>query len=61
MPNKGELSVDEKVKVVFEYLSVSIRTNEVKCKFGISKGLLREWVRICKARGLEGVNSYNSL
>lgn len=55
MPQKGRLPVEEKVRIVREYLSGNLGVSELRQKYRISKQTLYEWVRLYQARGADGV------
>jgi transposase-like protein len=55
MPQKGQLSVEEKVRIVREYLSGEWGPSEFRQKYGVRKQTLYEWVRIYKTRGAGGL------
>jgi transposase-like protein len=55
MPQKGRLSVEDKVKIVREYLSGAMGPSEFRHKYGVRKQTLYEWVRLYKIRGAGGL------
>ncbi|SDD71926.1 helix-turn-helix domain-containing protein [Sporomusa acidovorans] len=55
MPQKGRLSVEDKVRIVREYLSGARGPNEFRQKYGVRKQTLYEWVRLYKTRGADGL------
>ncbi|PKM87570.1 MAG: hypothetical protein CVU87_09330 [Firmicutes bacterium HGW-Firmicutes-12] len=55
MPQKGRLPIEEKVRIVEDYLAGKIgfrSTHETK---GIGKSTLRLWIRLYEMRGVEGL------
>lgn len=55
MPQKGKLPIEEKIKVVEEYLSGSKSIVECARRYGISEATVISWVRLYKMRGIEGL------
>jgi transposase len=55
MPQKGRLSVEDKVRIVEEYLSGAMGPSEFRKKYGVHKQTLYEWVRLYKTRGAAGL------
>ena len=55
MPKKGKLPPDEKVEVVQKYISGELGISEIKRQNSISEPTLYRWVRLYKARGVEGL------
>jgi len=55
MPNKGKLPPAEKVKVVQKYLSGELSVTEFERCCSINRATLYTWVRLYKARGIEGL------
>lgn len=55
MPQKGKLSPEEKVNIVERYLSGKTGPSKIVNEYGISESTLRDWVRLYKTRGPEGL------
>ena len=55
MPQKGCLSVEDKVIIVRGYLSGTMGPSECRQKYGVRKQTLYEWVRLYKTRGVDGL------
>ena len=55
MPQKGRLPVEEKVRIVEEYLAGKIGLRSTCRTMGISQSTLKLWIRLYKMRGIEGL------
>lgn len=55
MAHKGRLPVEDKVRIVEEYLSGARGPSEFMQKYGIRGQTLHEWVRLYKMRGVTGL------
>ena len=55
MPHKGRFPVEEKVKIVEGYIGGEIPRHTILNQHGVNWGTLREWVRLYKTRGIEGL------
>jgi transposase-like protein len=55
MPQKGRLPVEEKIRIVREYLLGTLGASEFRQKYRIRKQTLYEWVRLYQTRGEDGV------
>lgn len=55
MVQKGSLPVEDKVRIVEEYLSGARGPSEFKKKYGVPRQTLYEWVRLYKMRGADGL------
>lgn len=55
MPQKSKLSPEEKVKIVEQYLAGVVGPSKIISEYGIAEPTLRDWVRLYKTRGPEGL------
>lgn len=55
MPQKGRLPIDEKVKIVEDYLAGRIGFRSTCKTMGIGQTTLKLWLRLYKMRGVEGL------
>ena len=55
MPQKGRLAVEEKVRIVEDYLSGKTGFRSTCRATGISQTTLKLWIRLYKTRGVEGL------
>ena len=55
MPQKAIIPPEEKIKAVEEYLSGGISVGLCASKYGVSKTVFKNWVRLYKNRGSEGL------
>ncbi len=55
MPHKSRYSAEKKVRIVEEYISGRLSPSEFKQTYGSSARVLRDWVRLYKKRGAEGL------
>jgi transposase len=55
MPQKSRYSVEEKVKLVCEYMSGQLSPSGFEHTYGVNQRVLRDWVRLYKMRGAEGL------
>jgi len=55
MPHKSKYSVEEKVRLVQAYMTGTLGGREFERVYGICARVLRDWVRIYKARGVAGL------
>ena len=55
MPNKGRLPAEEKVKIVESYLTGNMGADSIQARYGIGWTTLRDWIRLYKVRGAEGL------
>ena len=55
MPQKSKFKVDEKVKIVHEYMSGRLGVREFERTYATDNMVLYEWVRLYKTRGVEGL------
>lgn len=59
MPQKSRFTVAEKVRAVSEYLSGELCPSEITRIYGASDSALRDWARLYKSRGVEGLTPTN--
>lgn len=55
MPQKSRYTVEEKVRLVCGYMEGQISPSEFERTHGVTQRVLRDWVRLYKARGTEGL------
>ena len=55
MPQKGRLPADEKVRIVEAYISGQTSAYFIQTQYGIGWTTLRDWIRLYKSRGVEGL------
>jgi len=55
MPQKLKLTLEEKVKIVEKCISGKGSMTGSAKKYGVSIGTMRCWIRLYKARGIEGL------
>lgn len=55
MPQKGRLPIEEKLKIVEEYLSGKISINACAQRYQLSRATVRSWIELYKARGIKGL------
>ena len=55
MPHRGRLPAEEKVKIVESYISGNMGASSIDARYGIGWTTLRDWIRLYKARGSEGL------
>lgn len=55
MPQKGRLPIEEKLKIVEEYLNGEISINACAQRYKLSRATVRSWVELYKARGIKGL------
>ena len=55
MPRKSKLPVEEKVRLVQEYMAGKLRLSDFERIYESDQYLLRNWVRLYKMRGVEGL------
>jgi len=55
MPHKGRLPAEEKAKIVEEYIHGRMGAKAIQSEYGIGWTTLRDWIRLYKVRGVEGL------
>jgi transposase-like protein len=55
MPHKGRISVEEKIKVVEDYLNGKDSLIGSAKQYGVNEKSLRRWIRLYKTRGIAGL------
>jgi len=55
MPQKSRFTVAEKARAVNEYMSGKLSFSEFTLVYGSNDRVLRDWIRLYKARGVEGL------
>lgn len=55
MPQKGQLPVEEKVRIVEDYLAGKIGLRSTCRTMGVGQSTLKLWIRLYKMRGIEGL------
>ena len=55
MPQKGRLAIEEKVRIVEDYLAGKIGFRKTCEEKGIGQTTLKIWIRLYKTRGVEGL------
>jgi len=55
MPQKSRFTVEQKVKVVTEYISGKLSPSEFERIYGSGQRVLKDWVQLYEMRGVEGL------
>ena len=55
MPQKSKISVEEKIKIVESCINGNETTRSCAEKYGVAESTVRDWVRLYKSRGIEGL------
>ena len=55
MPQRGRISTEEKIQAIEEYQSGRGSLAMCSNKYGVSDASLRDWIRLYKTRGIEGL------
>jgi len=55
MPHKAKLATGEKVMIVRGYVEGKLGMSEIKQNYGVHPQVLKDWIRLYKTRGVEGL------